>query len=146
MGGRKIEEMRSPRVAVYEMARHSILSTTGASPQSRSRLYRCRSFGDERVHDHVAEVDEDPPAFAVALDADRRAPGGFRALDDAIGDRLDLPLSAAAAQDEEVRDRRDLGHVHDEDVLGLLVGRRFDDQVGERARAQVVRDVDPSVR
>src|SRR5258708_19092005 len=65
-------------------------------------------LGHERVHDDVAEIDEDPPPRAVALDADRRAPGGLRLLHDAGRHGLDLSLAAAAAEDEEVRDRGDL--------------------------------------
>src|SRR5258707_5356911 len=52
-------------------------------------------LGHERVHDDVAEIDEDPPPGAIALDADRSAPGGLRLLHDAVGDGLDLSLAAA---------------------------------------------------
>src|SRR5207244_12695683 len=66
-------------------------------------------LGHERVHDDVAEVDEDPAAGGVALDADRRAPRGLRSLDDAVRGRLDLPMAAAALPGADVRARRPVG-------------------------------------
>src|SRR5258708_4229803 len=103
-------------------------------------------LGDERVHDDISEIDEDPSPAAVPLDADRHAARGLRLLDDAIGDRLHLTFAATAAQDEEVGDGRDLGHVHDEDVFGLLVARRLDDEIGHCARAPSAPDDCPAAR
>jgi len=48
---------------------------------------------------------------------------------------LDLTLTASAADEEEVGDRRDLGDVDHNDVLRLLVAGGFDGDVDEGARA-----------
>jgi hypothetical protein len=85
------------------------------------------------VDDDVAEVDEDPPPAVVTLDAERLLPGRFRLLNDPVRDPLRLPLAARAADDEQVGDGGYLGDVEHQDVLGLLVARRFDDKIGERS-------------
>src|SRR6266508_2345179 len=106
------------------------------APQTLEAIERAL-LGDERVHDHVAEVDEHPAAAAQPLDAERTAARLRRLLHDALRDPLDLTLAASAEDHEQVGDRRDLRYVHDDDVLGLLVGSDIDDEVSERARAQL---------
>ena len=59
------------------------------------------------------------------------------ALDDAFGDRAELPVRRTAADDEVVGHRRLGAHVEQDDVRGLLVGRELDDAVGERERRLV---------
>src|SRR6266511_357918 len=91
----------------------------------------------ERVNDDVPQIDEHPAARAVALHAYRLPPSGLRLLHDAVRDPLHLPLAAPTADHEEVGDGGDLRDVQDEDVLGLLVARRFDDKVGKRSRRKI---------
>ncbi len=98
------------------------------------------------MDDDVAEVHEDPAPLGVALDADRLPPRARSFLDEAARDRLHLPLAPSARDDEDVGHLRERRHVEDRDVLGLLVERRLDDEVGERARAQLRGDGLPSAR
>src|SRR5437762_13060891 len=78
-------------------------------------------FRNERVHHDVTEVDQDPATRAVAFDADRFAARLDRFFPDGVRDRLHLTLTASGADDKEVGDRRELGHVQVKDVRGLRI-------------------------
>src|SRR5207249_2738066 len=120
-----------PRVGLRDAQHHR-----GVTPQALEPI-EVPLVGDERVHDHVPEIDEDPPPRRVAFDTKRLATGLLRFLPDRIGDGLDLTLAAARADDEEVGDGRELRDVQYEDVLGFLVARRLDDDVRQRTRGQL---------
>ena len=73
----------------------------------------------EDVADDVDEVDEDPAAAGLALDAELLDPLLLEVGPDPLGDGPELPLAGAGAQDEEVGDLGQLAQVEDQDVLGL---------------------------
>src|SRR6266498_4027142 len=79
----------------------------------------------EDVHHDVDEVQQDPVGLALAL-----APQGSRAIRaagalDLLGDRANLAIIGAGADDEVVADDQRLGDVQDDHVTSLLVsGRR----------------------
>src|SRR6188508_3027138 len=70
----------------------------------------------EHVHDHAPEVDQHPVALGRALAAEWLDALVAQRLEDAVRDRGDLPLRAAGADDERVRDRRELAEVEEHDV------------------------------
>src|SRR5712692_9982952 len=74
-------------------------------------------LGHERVHYNVAEIDQHPTTGVVTLDTDRSPAGLDRLLANCIRDRLHLPLAPTGADDEQVRDRRELRDIQHEDVL-----------------------------
>src|SRR6478735_9452563 len=79
--------------------------------------------GREHVHDDGPEVHEDPVRFRGPLAADRLDALVAKRLEDAVGDRADLPLRPAGADDEGVSQGRELAQVEEHDVGGLLVLR-----------------------
>src|SRR6188508_3227019 len=76
------------------------------------------------VHDEVLQVDEHPFALALALDAIGAVAGLAAALDQAVRDRLDVPVGVAGRDDHRVGDVRELAHVEHLDVHGLHVCKR----------------------
>jgi hypothetical protein len=76
------------------------------------------------VDDEVDEVQEDPAGLALSLAAE--GAGAFDAAGalDLFGDGADLAVVAARADDEVVGDDQRLRDIEDEDVAGLLGGRR----------------------
>ena len=78
------------------------------------------------MHHDVAVIDDDPVAHWVAVDGGR----GYRvvcleAAFDFAGDGLEVRLGGAAANDEEIRERRDAAQIEGNNVLGLFVGSQF---------------------
>ena len=63
-----------------------------------------------------------------------RTPSAFEALDDPVGDRVELPLRAARADDEVVGDGRERRDLEEDDVGRLLVLGELDDPAGEVER------------
>jgi hypothetical protein len=68
----------------------------------------------------VAQVDQDPAAVGVALDA-RPQPRLLGLVDDRVDDRAGLNRRASGDDDERVRDDRASGEIENGDVLGFLV-------------------------
>src|SRR2546421_176731 len=94
-------------------------------------------LGDERVHHNVTEIDQHPAAGVVALDADGSTARLDRLLAHRVRDRLHLSLAPAGADDEQVGDRRELRNIEHEDVLGLLVARGVDHDVGHGSGREI---------
>src|SRR3989442_5589453 len=126
---------------MMDASKHRAASLNGARKSGYSQHHRritpealeaieLALLGDEGVHHDVAEIDQDPATSVIALDADRPAARLDRFLAHRVGDRLHLTFSSAGADDAQVGDRRELRNVQHEDVLGLLVARGIDHDVG----------------
>ena len=74
----------------------------------------------EDVHHHVAEVEQHPAAPPLPFAADHAVPVRGQLLLDALGDGLELPIAAAAADDEKVRVSGHPPQVEHHHVLRLL--------------------------
>ena len=80
------------------------------------------SLGVEDVHADVAEVDEHPAGFRLAVHVHRVDAGlAAQGLDDPLRERADLPLTRGGADDEEIGDEGDRADVENREILGLLV-------------------------
>ena len=78
----------------------------------------------EHMDDEVDEVEEDPARLTLSLAAQGAGAFGAAGALDLFGDGADLALAVARADDEVVGDDQRLGDVEDDDVAGLLGGRR----------------------
>ena len=76
------------------------------------------------MDDEVDEVQEDPAGLALSLAAEGTGAVGAAGALDLFGDGADLAVVAARADDEVVGDDQRLRDIQDEDVAGLLGGRR----------------------
>ena len=81
-------------------------------------------FLEEHVDDEVDEVEEDPARLTLSLAAQGAGAFGAAGALDLFGDGADLAVAVAGADDEVVGDDQRLGDVEDDDVAGLLGGRR----------------------
>ena len=77
----------------------------------------------EEVHNHAAEIHDDPLAEREAVHAER-ADAVFlsHGLGDFAGDGLKLRLGCTGANDEEICECGNAPKVHDDDVFGFFVG------------------------
>src|ERR1700690_978751 len=82
------------------------------------------------VHDHVAEVDQHPVRGWQALLADWPDTILTHPPDDPVGDRLELALRSAGADDERVGQCREAVEVEQQDVGRLLVLGQANDPAG----------------
>lgn len=78
----------------------------------------------ENVHDHIAEIHEDPFRGRRAFDAERPVTLRGENSVDVIRNRPSLALRIPRTQDEKICDGRELGDVQNEDIGGLLVEDR----------------------
>src|SRR5688572_19669677 len=67
--------------------------------------------GQHDVHDQVLKVDQDPFPLPFALDAVGAVARLAATLDDAVGNRLDVPVRGAGGDDHRVGDVGQLAHV-----------------------------------
>ena len=82
-------------------------------------------FGGEEMDDDLAEIHEHPAARRVAFNLRAFAAVFFvRRLVQRVGQRLELALAGAGADDEVVGEDRVALNVEQDDVLGLLVCER----------------------
>src|SRR5256712_7335453 len=133
---------------MMDASKHRAASLNGARKSGYSQYHRritpealeaieLALLRDKGVHHDVAEIDQDPATSVIALDADRSAARLDRFLAHRVGDRLHLTFPSAGADDEQVGDRRELRNVQHEDVLGLLVARCIDHDVGHGSGREV---------
>jgi hypothetical protein len=83
------------------------------------------------VHDDVDEVQQHPPALALAFTAYRLDPQLQQAFLDRVDNGLDRPLVRCAGQHETVGDHELLADVDDREVGGELVRRGSGGSLGE---------------
>src|SRR5262245_58644638 len=74
----------------------------------------------EDMDDDGSEVEQHPVRARRPLPPDGPYPLLAHALDDPVGDRAQLPLRPARADDERIGERREAGQVEQADVGGLL--------------------------
>ena len=87
-------------------------------------------------HD-IAKVDQDPSIRGITLDP----PGKdavllFGLFRDMLNNGFQLPVAGSAQDDEEIRYRRHLTHIHENNVFSFLVRCQVDDDPGKLYRFQ----------
>ena len=76
----------------------------------------------EKMHDHVAEIRDDPLAHGKAVGG-----RGFHAVFlfqpplEIADQRLEMRLRGARSDDKEIRERRDAAQIEGDELFGLLV-------------------------
>jgi hypothetical protein len=74
------------------------------------------------VHDDVPEIQEHPPAFALALSPDRPVALRPQSVVHLVDDGAYLALVRAGADDEVVRDHDEVADLENADVYRLFLG------------------------
>ena len=86
----------------------------------------------KNMHHHVGVIRDDPLARRVAIDGQRRhAVFRLQPVLDLAGDRFQVRLGSAGADDEEIGEGRNRAEVDGDDVLGFLVGGDRSAEAGE---------------
>ena len=84
------------------------------------------------VHDDIPVVRDNPLAERESVRAERRAlVFGFQPGFEFVHDGLELRLRGAGADDEEVRERRELAKIDRDDVFRFFVGYDAGAEPGE---------------
>ena len=80
-------------------------------------------FRREDVDDGIAQIEQDPAAIGMALDALDGVAVGLRGLDDRVDDRTRLNLRTAGDDCERVGKNRAAGYVDGNEVFALFFER-----------------------
>lgn len=89
------------------------------------------------MDDHIAEVNQDPAAGGVALEARRLEAVLFvRGLGHTVRQGVELAFAAARADDEVIGERALALQVEQDDVLGFFVFEGFDEGTSKFYRLQ----------
>ncbi|PAV66666.1 hypothetical protein WR25_13309 [Diploscapter pachys] len=89
-------------------------------------------LGPEQVDDDVIGVDQHPVGSLQPFDPHRTAELGLHLFGDLVGHRCDLPRRAAAGDHHMVSDRRFARERNRNDLFGLIVVQRRQDQSQQR--------------
>jgi|GEM_PF-4473280 len=83
------------------------------------------------MHDHRTEIEQDPTAFGVALDAGYPPAGALDRFDDRIGDRPGLDLRTSGDQREIVGKNRFRADFERLELLAFFLFRSGADDLNE---------------
>jgi hypothetical protein len=86
-------------------------------------VVECPLLGRKDVDDGVPEIEQNPSAVGVTLDASDRMTGGFCALDDRIGDRARLNLGPSGHEHERIREYRAPAYVDGNKIFAFFFER-----------------------
>jgi hypothetical protein len=84
------------------------------------------------VNNHVAGVDQNPVGMGQAFDLGATESGVFDRAQQMVGQSGNVSLRAARRDDNGVRERRRALQIDGDDVLGLVVIKSGEDQLGKR--------------
>ena len=96
------------------------------------------------MHDHVAEVDQDPAALLAPLLVARRNARLLELVPEAVHDGAELQWGVRRRQYEVVGEARRLADVEKRNVLSLEFREKIDDPVGEGLGFQSARSIPPA--
>ena len=93
------------------------------------QIIEAANFRTEQVHNHVAEIDQNPVSVWQAFDFRSLPRRLFDLLSQVIGNRAHMTGRPARSNYHDVRERRLFSKINEREVFGFVVFQRGDDNV-----------------